>query len=167
MKKIIKFFLLASGIVLLFSACASGASVKTSTAGFQDIQQKTWALVEIRISGEDTLFIDRKKLNEAGNGDAYTLVINEERISGKANPNRYFTSYELGEDPELFLSVVAGTLMWGIVEPGMLLEQDYYTYLQSVNSWDLNGGALELATVTQEDLEAILVFIPVEEGDEG
>jgi hypothetical protein len=57
--------------------------------------------------------------------------------------------------------------MWGIVEPGMLLEQDYYTYLQSVNSWDLNEGALELATVTQEDLEAILVFIPTEEGDEG
>jgi heat shock protein HslJ len=163
MKRIFKFFLLA----LLFAACASGAPVKTSTAVFQDIQKRTWALVEVRISGEDTLFIDRQKLNEAGNDEAYTLVIDEERISGKANPNRYVTSYERGEDHELFLSAVAGTLMWGIVEPGMLLEQDYYTYLQSVNSWDVNGGALELATVTQEDQEATLVFIPVEEGDEG
>jgi heat shock protein HslJ len=124
MKRIFKCSLLA----LLFTACASGPSIQTSTAVFQDIQQRTWALVEVRISGEDTLFIDRQKLNEAGNGDAYTLVIDDERMSGKANPNRYFTSYELGEDHELFLSVVAGTLMWGIVESGMLLEQDYYTY---------------------------------------
>jgi heat shock protein HslJ len=167
MKRIFKIFLLASGIVLLFSACASGASAKTGTAVFQDIQQKTWALVEVRISGEDTLFIDRQKLNEAGNVDAYTMVIDEARISGKANPNRYFTSYELGEDHELFLSAVAGTLMWGIVEPGMLLEQDYYTYLQNVSSLDLSGGALELATVTKEDQEAVLVFIPAEEGNEG
>jgi heat shock protein HslJ len=146
----------------------AGKSVRiNSTVAFTDIQQKTWALVEIRTGDGDSDFIDRQKLEDAGNGDAYTLTIDGERISGKANPNRYFTSYELGEDEhELLLSVVAGTLMWGIVEPGMLLEQDYYTYLQNVNRWDLNG-ALELATVTQEDQEVTLVFIPMEEGYEG
>jgi hypothetical protein len=48
--------------------------------------------------------------------------------------------------------------MWGIIEPGMLPEQDYYTYLQEVSRWDSDGEILELTTVTPEDQEAVLVF---------
>jgi heat shock protein HslJ len=145
--------------VLAFSSCAGGAPAKVAgTAVFEDIQQKTWALAEVRISGGDTLFIDRQKLKNAGNADAYTLVIDGERVSGKANPNRYSTPYELGEDQEILLFPVVSTLMWGVIDPGMLLEQDYYTYLQGVNYWALDGETLELTTVTADDQEAALVF---------
>jgi heat shock protein HslJ len=159
MNKSCKLFFLTSVFVLEFVSCAGGASARiNSTAAFTDIQQKTWALVEIWTADGDIVFIDRQKLEDAGNGDAYTLIIDDERVSGKANPNRYFTSYETGEDNELLLAAVAGTLMWGIIEPGMLPEQDYYTYLQEVNRWDSDGEILELTTVTPEDQEAVLVY---------
>jgi heat shock protein HslJ len=169
MSKLYKTFLLTTAIaVLVFSSCAGGAPAKVvSTAAFEDIQQKTWALAEVRISGGDTLFIDRHKLKNAGNADAYTLIIDEEKVSGKANPNRYSVPYELGEDQEILLPPVVSTLMWGIIDPGMLLEQDYYTYLQNVSFWASDGETLELTTVTADDQEAVLVFkLAAEDGND-
>jgi heat shock protein HslJ len=164
MNKGCKLFFLTSVFVLAFISCAGSASARiNSTVAFTDIQRKTWALVEIRTVDEDTVFIDRQRLEDTGNGDAYTLIIDEERISGKANPNRYSASYETGEDHELLLFAVIGTRMWGIIEPGMLLEQDYYTYLQEVSRWDSNGEILELTTVTPEDQEVFLIYTLVEE----
>jgi heat shock protein HslJ len=169
MYKSSKLFFLTPVFVLAIISCAGGAAARmNSSVEFAEIQQKTWALAEIRPVDGDTIFIDRQRLEDTGNGDAYTLIIEEERISGKGNPNRYFTSYELGEDHELLLSAVAGTLMWGIIEPGMLPEQEYYTYLQEVNRWDSDGKTLELTTVTPEYQEVFLIYKLVEEeaGDE-
>jgi heat shock protein HslJ len=163
MNKGCKLFFLTSVFVLTFSSCAGGASSRiNSSVDFADIQQKTWALAEIQPADGDSVFIDRQRLKDTGNGDAYTLIIDEERISGKANPNRYFTSYELGEDHELSLFAVAGTLMWGIIEPGILTEQEYYAYLQEVNRWDSDGETLELTTVTPEYQEVFLIYKLVE-----
>jgi heat shock protein HslJ len=95
-------------------------------------------------------------------GDVFTLVIDEERISGKGAPNRYFSPYTLGDDQEIAINPIAGTLMMSIVESEGLQEREYYGYLEQVNQWLLTQDKLELYSETPEGDPIILVFIPKE-----
>ena len=138
--------------ILLSSACLALAGIVVScvnspakTAGFDEVRGKEWVLTEI-ISGSGNIVIDRQKLETEGITDAYTLYIDNELISGKALPNRYFAPYKLGDGREISFDAVAGTLMANINDVGELQETAYYRFLDDVYRWELSGGRLELFT---------------------
>jgi heat shock protein HslJ len=161
-KDYFKILTLGLAAALVFSACATKSGVITgeleiSSPSFDEVQGKVWVLDEL-ISESGKTVINRKKLELDGMGDVFTLVIDEERISGKGAPNRYFSPYTLGEDQEISISPIAGTLMMSIVEPEGLQEREYYGYLEQVNQWLLTRDKLELYSETPEGDPIILVF---------
>jgi heat shock protein HslJ len=153
---------LSLALVLTLVACASKNGVmiediEKTPAAFEDIQGKAWALDEI-ITESGVILINRQKLESIGMGDAFTLFIDEERISGKGAPNRYFAPYVPGKDQKLSIGPIAGTLMMSIAEPEDIQEREYYDYLEQINHWELTKGKLELFTETLDGDPVILVF---------
>jgi heat shock protein HslJ len=147
---------------LALAACAGGAPVKERAPAFDEVRGKDWVLVEIRF-GSAVIRLDRRKLETEGMGDVYTLRFDEDRVSGKGAPNRYFGPYELGEGDRLSLSRVAGTLMMGLKDPEGLKESEYYDYLGRISRWGINQDRLELFSKTPDGQEAVLVFIQAPE----
>jgi heat shock protein HslJ len=127
------------------------------TPSFDLVLGKTWALEEL-VSESGKTIINRQKLEADGMGDAFTLLVNAERVSGVGSPNRYTSPYKLGEGQEISISPIAGTRMMGLAEPEGLQEQEYYNYLGQVNQWLLTGDKLELYSETPDGDQIILVF---------
>jgi heat shock protein HslJ len=144
-----------AGLILI--ACAGGAPVKERPPSFDEVRGKEWMLTELK-AGSVVIRLDRQKLEAEGQGDVYTLRFDEDRVSGKGAPNRYFGPYELGDGDRLTLSRVAGTLMLGITQPEGLSESEYYDYLSRINRWSISRDRLELFSETPEGQEAVLVF---------
>jgi heat shock protein HslJ len=147
---------------LLFAGCATqgNAAARPDEIAFQsfdEVQGKVWALEEV-MTESGSIIINRRKLEADGQGDAFTLVADAERISGKGSPNRYFSPYTLGEEQEISISPIAGTLMMSLAEPEGLQEREYFNYLEQANQWLLTGDTLELYSETAEGDPAILVF---------
>jgi heat shock protein HslJ len=151
----IAFLILTGGVAM---GSASGAAAKT--AGFDEVLGKEWELMEvisgaaINTTGAGTITIDRQKLE----ADAYTLLIDNGRISGRASPNRYFAPYKLGNGREISFGPAAGTLMANITEPTGFNEGDYFRFLEQVYQWDLSKGKFELLTKNSGGEEAKLVY---------
>jgi heat shock protein HslJ len=154
---ILRIFLIFS--VLMVAACAGGAPFRNNAPEFSSILEKDWQLIEIRQDGGD-IFLDRTSLEADGMGDAFTLRIEEDRISGKALPNRYFGPYtRTGQ--AMRIEKIASTLMANIGRAASLSETDYFDYLWWVQSWDQNGDNLELHTASPEGQRAVLIFRPM------
>jgi hypothetical protein len=150
--------------ILLSSACLALAGIVIScvnspakTAGFDEVRGKEWVLTEI-ISDSGNIVIDRKKLEAEGITGAYTLYIDNERISGKALPNRYFAPYKPGDGQKISFGAVAGTLIANINDAGELQEAAYYRFLDGVYQWNLSGGRLELFTRGPGGTDAKLIY---------
>ncbi|GHV79825.1 hypothetical protein AGMMS49944_16160 [Spirochaetia bacterium] len=171
MQKTLSSLALGLAVVLTFAGCAqTGRSVSKSdvvvetievSSSFDEVQGKAWILDEL-VSEAGTTIINRQKLGADGMGDAFTLIVDKQRISGKAAPNRYLSPYTLGPDQEISISPIAGTLMMSIVEPEGIQEREYYNYLEQVNQWRLTGDKLELYSETPEGDPIILVYISKE-----
>jgi heat shock protein HslJ len=138
-------------IAALLSVCAA-----REAPNFDSLLGKDWRLIEVR-QGNDTVSLDRAAMEAGGAGDAFTLRFENERISGKAFPNRYFGPYSREEGQALTFGEVASTMMASIRELA-LTERDYFRYLGGVQSWNLVQGRLELHTAAPEGLQAVLVF---------
>jgi heat shock protein HslJ len=159
-----KIFAVLAGLsaALLAAACAtsgdgaarSGAPVVRS---FDEVLGKEWALEEL-VTESGSIIINRLKLEADDMGNAFTLTAGPERISGMGAPNRYVSPYRLGEDQEISISPIAGTLMMGLVEPEGLQEREYFNYLEQANQWRLNGDKFELYSETAEGDPVIMVF---------
>jgi heat shock protein HslJ len=162
MEKTFTFSALGLAAVLALAACASkndvvAGELATASSSFDETQGKVWVLDEL-VSESGKTVINRQKLESDGMGDVFTLVVDDERISGKGAPNRYFSSYVLGDNQEISINPIAGTLMMGIVEPEGIQEREYFDYLGQVNQWLLTGDKLELYSETPEGDPIILVF---------
>jgi heat shock protein HslJ len=143
-------------------AAVSGGTGDQSTASsgvdyLKSISGKDWKLLEVRLS-DKTLTLDRNKLTADGMGDLFTLNVDAARLSGKAAPNRYISTYQAREDNSLTIAPPIGTLMASIYDPVRLREQEYFQYLSKVKSWKLNQGKLELYTTDANNQEAVLVY---------
>jgi heat shock protein HslJ len=163
MKKFVAVLALGVSTALILAACATNrdAAIRPGEAvsqSFAEAQGKVWALEEV-VTESGSIVINRRKLEADGMGDVFTLEADAERISGKGSPNRYFSSYSLGEDQEIAISPIAGTLMMSMVESEGLQEREYYNYLEQANQWLLTGDRLELWSETAEGDQAILVFV--------
>ncbi|MDR1374720.1 MAG: META domain-containing protein [Treponema sp.] len=149
-------FLKIVGLALagMAAGCVTGPA---KTAGFGEVRGKEWALTEV-ISRSGSIVIDRQKPEAGGMADRYTLFIDDERIGGRASPNRYFAPYLLEEGRGISLGAVAGTLMANLTDPGGLQEEAYYRFLEGVYRWDLSGDRLELLTKGPDGTEARLIY---------
>ncbi|MDR0721128.1 MAG: META domain-containing protein [Treponema sp.] len=159
---ITKKILAGMSMALILAACATKGDRaalpgETATPSFAEVQGKLWALEEV-VTESGGIIINRRKLEADGMGDAFTLTVDAERISGKGAPNRYVSPYTVGENQEISISPIAGTLMMGLVEPEGLQEREYYNYLEQANQWLLTGDRLELYSETSEGDPVIMVF---------
>jgi heat shock protein HslJ len=163
MKRIFAILALSLSTALLAVACATrgDAAVRsgaTPPPSFDEVQGKVWALDRIETES-GSVIINRRKLDADGEGDAFTLTADAERISGKGAPNRYVAPYALGADQAISISPIAGTLMMGFVEPEGLQEREYFNYLEQANQWLVTRDTLELYSETIDGDPATLVFV--------
>jgi hypothetical protein len=143
-------------IVLMMIACAGGAPSRDNGPGFSGVLGKDWQLIEIR-KESGNISLDRAGMEAGGLGDAFTLRFDEDRISGKALPNRYFGPYtQTGQ--ALRLEKIAATLMANFQTINSLTETEYFDYLWQVESWAWNKDNLELHTINPEGQQAVLIF---------
>ncbi|MCL1929198.1 MAG: META domain-containing protein [Treponema sp.] len=130
---------------------STGANYVTSISG------KSWKLTELRFT-DKTVTLNRNELS-ADQADFFTLTIDNERISGKAAPNRYMTSYQAEANNALTIQPIASTMMALIVsDPQRIQEPEYFQYLGKVKSWKVNQNKLELTTADAANKVLIMVF---------
>ncbi|MDR2186364.1 MAG: META domain-containing protein [Treponema sp.] len=151
-----RIFLISACLVLagMVVSCVNGPA---KTAGFDDVRGKEWELTEV-ISSAGNIVIDRQKPEAGGAADVYTLLIDSDRISGKASPNRYFAPYKLEDGQGISFGAIAGTLMANLNDPGGLQEETYYRLLENTYRWNLAGDRLELFTKDSGGTDAKLTY---------
>jgi hypothetical protein len=125
---------------------------------YEDLVNIVWSLCEIRI-GHGKTELDREAMAENGMDDIYTLQLMDEGLSGKAAPNRYFTTYELRHNHDFRLRPIVGTMIAANINVGGLMENEYYWYLQRVNHWEIVNGALELYAYPSQNEEVVLRYL--------
>ena len=130
---------------------STGANYVTSISG------KSWKLVELRFV-DRTVTLNRGEL-PADQADIFTLNIDNEKVSGKALPNRYMTSYQAGANNTLTIRPIASTMMALIAtDPQKITEPQYLQYLSKVKSWNINQNRLELTSTDAANQTVIMVF---------
>jgi heat shock protein HslJ len=153
---------LVIAVFLWFNACAGEPAPRqnpVSTLSLDQVTGKQFRLTEIRIPQGESVTFDREKLIAEGFEDIFTLTFDTERISGKGAPNRYSAPYELGSGKSIKIGLIAGTLMAPLRSPEKLQEAGYFSYLQNVSQWNLQGRNLELSTKTAEGREAVMIYV--------
>ena len=139
-------------------APSQGAVTGSTGANYiASISGKSWKLTELRFT-DRTVTLNRNEL-PADQADIFTLNIDNERISGRAAPNRYMTSYQAGANNALTIQPIASTMMALIViDPQRIQEPEYFLYLGKVKSWKINQNKLELTTTDTANRALVMVF---------
>ena len=150
---ILIFYAILMAPVIIFPCKVSGAASQESGTKFSDITGKEWILSELKKAGK-TVSIDRKKLEADNMGSAFTLIFNEDQVSGMGAPNRYFAPYTASANRSLSIGYAASTMMLAFREPEELKEKEFFDYLAATQRWDLFQGKLELYSKD----ETVLVF---------
>ena len=119
-----------------------------------------WLLREVRRPG-GSVSLDRLKLEAEGRGDTFSLHFEgEDRVSGRADPNRYAAPCSWGDDNTLGIGLAAVTKMLSLREPEALTEEEFFGCLSRVSRWSKDGeDLLELHGKDEEGGRVILVFI--------
>jgi hypothetical protein len=125
---------------------------------YEDLQEITWQLCEIRI-GYGRIEFDRQGMAETGMGDLYTLQLTSEGINGKAAPNRYLSTYELRHNHDFRLRPIVGTLMAANINIGGIMESEYYWYLQRATHWEIVNNGLELYAYPSQNEEIVMRYL--------
>ena len=135
-------------------------AAQTGSSGadhLRTITGKEWRLVELRFS-ERTVILNRNELS-SDMRDILTMNIDNNRVSGRGAPNRYFTSYRAEANNALTFQPIASTLMATIFfEPQRIREEEYFQYLSRVTRWNLNRNRLELFSTEANGRELVMVF---------
>jgi hypothetical protein len=142
-----------AGFVLALLSCAGGPGVKE----FTEIEGKTWKLISVEGSS-DFIYLDRTILEQAGQGDFFTLSFKGGQYNGRAAPNLYRGPYALGAGQAITLKPAASTLMTILVEIRGITESEYYGYLEKTTSWTAEPGLLKLHSAASDGSAVVLVF---------
>jgi hypothetical protein len=81
------------------------------------------------------------------------------QASGRAAPETYTASYELGAGQALFLSQIKSSHDERDLVPERLREADYFALLEKISRWDYKGGKLELYSADPYGREVVLLFV--------
>jgi hypothetical protein len=142
-------------VIFTLGSCAGAAS-------FKKIQGKNWKLVEVRIdtsNSRDPIKFDRTKLKVEEMDDIFTLNFNTAaEVSGRAAPETYTASYELGDGQSLFFKQVNVNQTDRVIAPERLRETTYFALLEKINRWGYSQDKLELYSITPDGQETILIF---------
>jgi heat shock protein HslJ len=125
---------------------------------FNDVIDKDWKLIKVQIDGNDILF-DRAVLRDDGFGELFTIKFNEGMVSGKGAINNYRAPYKQEKNYVLAIQPAAATLMAPLHEPEKLKEYDFFNYITNTYRWIIEDNNLKLYSKTNDEKEAILIFI--------
>ncbi|MDR1446975.1 MAG: META domain-containing protein [Treponema sp.] len=156
------FSFLVIAVFFWLNACTGTPASRqdpVSALSLDQVTGKQFRLTEIRIPQGESVSFDREKFIAEGFEDIFTLTFDAERISGKGAPNRYSAPYEQGTGKSIKIGLIAGTLMAPLRSPEKLREAEYFSYLQNVSQWNLQGRNLELSTKTAEGREALMIYV--------
>ena len=85
-----------------------------------------------------------------------TLRFSTEKLTGTAGCNRYFASYQTGDDRQLSITDIASTEMWCLQPEGIMKQETkFLQWLNKANSYRINDDQL---TLYVNDQEQNLVF---------
>jgi len=109
-------------------------------------------------SGQSWRLAEFGKRQDIGDGQAVTLRLEGQRVSGNAGCNNYFGSIEDGVQPgEIRVGMLAGTRM--ACEPQIMdLESAYMQALQQSNRFRFLAGRLALSSVEADGTVTNLIF---------
>jgi heat shock protein HslJ len=139
------------------SGTQPAATASTGANYITSISEKTWKLTELRFS-DRTVVLNRGELS-ADQADFFTMMVDNERVSGKAAPNRYFGPYQAGAGGGLTIQPVGSTMMAAIyTDPQRITEAQYFQYLSKVKSWKVNQNKLELTGTDAANKPLTMVF---------
>jgi len=153
MKKQILFLL----VVALLMGCASSGG--GSISSLSDVIGKELKLVEVQIDSTPfnrIVIYDREDLKKHKH-DVYTLTFSSNTVSGTAAPNKYNAPYTRN-NKSLSIKVMRSTQMAPLVQPEKLQENDFYNYMQKVESWTTDKGRLVLNSTTDDGIAVRLIF---------
>jgi hypothetical protein len=142
-----------AGFVLVLLSCAGGAGVKD----FTGIEGKTWKLISIE-GPSKFMYFDRPLLEQAGQGDFFTLSFKGGQYNGRAAPNLYRGPYEAGPGQTIVLKAAVSTLMTSLTEIKGITESEYYGYLEKTTGWTAEAGLLKLSSSASDGSNVVLVF---------
>ncbi|MDR0383509.1 MAG: META domain-containing protein [Spirochaetaceae bacterium] len=126
-------------------------------AVYEELLDIVWTLREVKVN-YGKMELDRAAMAVNGMGDVYTLQLTEEGVSGKAAPNRYFTTFELRHNHDFRLRPIIGTLLPANINIGGLMENEYYWYLQRASHWEIVNNELELYAYPSQNEEIVLRY---------
>ncbi|HHZ92956.1 TPA: META domain-containing protein [Candidatus Poribacteria bacterium] len=150
-------------IHLSFYGCQQMEPTVSSSA-IQDLATQTPPLIDQQISLNQVLDQEwiLELITENGQGKKpvadteVTLRFSAEKLTGSAGCNRYFASYQTGDDRQLSITDIASTEMW-CLQPEGIMEQEtkFLQWLNKANSYGINDDQL---TLYGNDREQKLVF---------
>ncbi|MCL1905543.1 MAG: META domain-containing protein [Clostridiales bacterium] len=125
-------------------------------AGCAGLKGKEWKLTEVRAGDKETVF-DRKALSEEEASDIFTMLIEDELISGVGAVNRFSAPCVIGKK-EIKIQPMRTTMMAPLRQPEKLKEHEFFIYLQNTTEWKVVDKKLEFHSKTDDGTPVVLVF---------
>ena len=159
MKRLKKLYLFFLVFHLSLYGCQKMELIVSSSAVQDSATQTTLPLVDQQLSLNQVL--DQEWILEliAENGQGKKPVVDTEvtlrflaeKLTGSAGCNRYFASYQTGDDRQLSITDIASTEMW-CFQPEGIMEQEtkFLQWLNEANSYRINNDQLILYVNDQE-----------------
>jgi hypothetical protein len=149
----------------VFNVYASGCT--PDSYYYEILQENKWELMEIqKMEGKN--HIDRKKINDYGNENLYTLEMCEKFITGTVNYSQFSTPYKIdgNSSGSIMVETITKTDLIGddIHEIEEITEDEFYEYLKRLFNWRLWRNGIEehwtlyLKTKDENGEEVLLVF---------
>ena len=152
MKRLEKLYLLFLAFYLLLYGCQQMEPTVSSSA-IQDSATQTPPLADQKLSLNQILDQEwiLEFITENGQGKKtvvdteVTLHFSTEKLTGSAGCNRYFASYQTGDDRQLSITDMTSTEMW-CLQPEGIMEQEtkFLQWLDEANSYRINDDQLIL-----------------------
>ena len=153
----------ASAILLV--SCASSGSISSNNKNhekpdFDNIIGKTWQLVKVETESNKNIELDRNQMNTMNQGNMFTLLFTNDKISGKAAPNNYFGQIIDQADGKIVFGQIAATKMALItdIKNISLNEDEYFHLLQNTFSWGITDNCLILYTANNANEKVKLIY---------
>ncbi|MCL2791663.1 MAG: META domain-containing protein [Spirochaetaceae bacterium] len=145
-------------IVILLISCASLCNGPRNKADFNTVQGKTWQLIRVEMPG-NTMELDRERINAMYFENMFTLIFNNNIVSGRAAPNNYSGQIMSLDGNKISFSQLISTRMALLTDIDVpIQEDDYFHLLQRTTAWGMERNNLVLYTVDNANRNVKLIY---------